>query len=230
MLIADRNGMVVDSGGWRNPYVTDGLIAMWDGEWPGGVGGQIAQSASEWVDLIHGSVYGRGTNILYNASGKYFDTNYIGSSEAARFNYPTTSMVNISFEVVVKCDYSSGNWRNFFGATNGGSFVLIGTDVAELNPQGSSMSYQFPKGEWHNAAYVITTDIRNAYMYLDGNQVVNGGIPPSDVSYAACPNQSAGNVSGCLSCVRVYNRALTAAEITANYAVDSIRFNLTGGA
>ena len=220
------DNVVKSAAGWSNPYVTDGLIAMWDGEFPSGVGGKIEQDATEWVDLVNGSVYGRGTGIFYNATGKYFDTNKIGASDAARFYYPTTSMNAITFEVVVRCDYASGNWRNLFGATNGGSFVQIGVDSGRLNPQGSSREYFFSKGEWHYAAYVIKSGSSNAFMYLDGELVLNGGIPVSDVSFAACPNNSAGNVSGCLSSVRVYNRALAGNELKANYAVDKERFNL----
>lgn len=36
---------------WTNPYVTDGLIAMWDGEWNAGPGIHDPQ-ASVWKDLI----------------------------------------------------------------------------------------------------------------------------------------------------------------------------------
>jgi len=49
MLIADRNGMAV-SGGWQNPYVTDGLVAMWDGIWNAGPGVHD-NSITDWVDL-----------------------------------------------------------------------------------------------------------------------------------------------------------------------------------
>lgn len=104
--------------------------------------------------------------------------------------------------------------------------MQIGVDVGRLNPQSSSREYFFSKDEWHNAAYVIKSGSSNAFMYLDGELVLNGATPVYEVSFAACPNNSAGNVSGLLSCVRVYNRSLTDAEIAANYAVDKTRFNL----
>lgn len=37
-------------GGWQNPYVTDGLVAMWDGEWNAG-GGVHDSTITDWVDL-----------------------------------------------------------------------------------------------------------------------------------------------------------------------------------
>ena len=50
MLIAHRNGMMVSSG-WQNPYITDGLVAMWDGEWNAGWGVHDA-AATTWKDLV----------------------------------------------------------------------------------------------------------------------------------------------------------------------------------
>lgn len=50
MLIAARNAILAGGGGWKNPYVTDGLIAMWDGEWNAGPGKHDA-SATVWKDL-----------------------------------------------------------------------------------------------------------------------------------------------------------------------------------
>ena len=40
-------GRAAGGGGWVNPYVTDGLVAMWDGEWNAG-GGVHDASANEW--------------------------------------------------------------------------------------------------------------------------------------------------------------------------------------
>lgn len=38
-------------GGWVNPYITDGLVAMWDGEWNAG-GGVHDASATVWKDIV----------------------------------------------------------------------------------------------------------------------------------------------------------------------------------
>lgn len=37
-------------GGWQNPYVTDGLVAMWDGVWNAGPGVHDS-TITDWVDL-----------------------------------------------------------------------------------------------------------------------------------------------------------------------------------
>jgi hypothetical protein len=62
------------------------------------------------------------------------------------------------------------------------------------------------------------TDQLSAY----GTGVVWGGAS-TDVSAKIHPSQS-GRVMN--SCIRIYSRALTAAEIAANYAIDKARFNL----
>ena len=38
MILGARTGAWAKSGEWVNPYVTDGLVAMWDGEWNAGFG------------------------------------------------------------------------------------------------------------------------------------------------------------------------------------------------
>ena len=40
MMLGARTGAWSKSGGgeWKNPYITDGLVAMWDGEWNAGEG------------------------------------------------------------------------------------------------------------------------------------------------------------------------------------------------
>ena len=50
MLIANTGAFFAAARKWRNPYVTDGLVAMWDGEWNAG-GGVHDANPNEWVDI-----------------------------------------------------------------------------------------------------------------------------------------------------------------------------------
>ena len=50
MMIGARTAAWAKSGGWVNPYVPDGLVAMWDGEWNAG-GGVHDPNATVWKDL-----------------------------------------------------------------------------------------------------------------------------------------------------------------------------------
>ena len=51
-MIGARNAMLSGGGGWTNPYVTDGLLRMWDGEWNVG-GGVHDENAIGWLDLVN---------------------------------------------------------------------------------------------------------------------------------------------------------------------------------
>ena len=62
MLVAARTGAWAKAGGWVNPYVTDGLVAMWDGEWNAGDGIRnvflpvIKDITGSGRDLIFGNI------------------------------------------------------------------------------------------------------------------------------------------------------------------------------
>lgn len=55
---------------WRNPYITDGLIAMWDGEWNTG-GGKHSNSASSICDLSGNNHALSLSNASYSIGGNY---------------------------------------------------------------------------------------------------------------------------------------------------------------
>ena len=225
-------GITASGGiGWRNPYITDGLVAMWDGEWPDGVSGKTSQTATEWVDIIGGSVYGRGTNIIYDPISKCFDTNKIGLSDAARFYHDTIYAANGStLEVVIAGTFSTGNYRTMI-TYYGYSVIVIGLSGTgiRINPAGSSVTKTgIPLNTPFHFATTLISGNGNNKLYYNGEFVSAGNTPNVQTSnYSAAPDQSANNVSGRIYAVRVYSRALTAEEIAANYAVDKERFGLT---
>ena len=228
MLLGARQFFEKRGGGWQNPYITDGLIAMWDGEWPGGVGGQTAQSASEWVDLIHGNIYGSGTGILYDATHKCFDLNKIGRSDAARFSVGGTlgSWDGFSVEVVFEGTFATATYRNLmsFGGYNP---VGVGLSDMKISPLGSSNYVNgLPLDTPIGCAFTITGGVGNNKAYVKGELSVTGNPPNFQMSYVGAPDQSANNVSGKIYALRIYSRVLTAAEIAANNAIDQARFNL----
>lgn len=56
MLGARTSAWAKSGGGVVNPYITDGLFAMWDGEWNGGVIGEHISNANQFVDIVNGVV------------------------------------------------------------------------------------------------------------------------------------------------------------------------------
>lgn len=72
-MIAARGTMLSGGKGWKNPYITDGLIAMWDGEWNDGCGVHDA-AATTWLDIVGGKI------LTLNGSA-VFGENYMGTTD-----------------------------------------------------------------------------------------------------------------------------------------------------
>ena len=118
MLIADRNGMAV-SGGWRNPYVTDGLIAMWDGEWNAGPG-HSDPATGQIVDLCGGEPF-----VVNTSKGTLTGHSLIFNGRSATCNRTLTEFGTV--ECVARLDsgriifygctrYDTGSTHNDFYA------------------------------------------------------------------------------------------------------------------
>ena len=234
--------------GWRNPYVTDGLVAYWDGEWNVG-GGVHGQNSNKWKNLISSD----GDLTMPLASS--FEI----ADKCVRFNgtgYATSAPTNIiqaslrgTFEIVVQRGvaasgefrniFSCGNmvWWRSFGSTSGGP---IGAS-AYLSSAAGFRRYSMPNVDTVElASYAFVFDKDNTQskavtrLYRNGSSKTNFSFPASYGRAADIPTSDAisigsgDNRDGVTSiyCVRVYDRNLTAAEISANYAVDKARFNL----
>ena len=237
MMLGSRNGFAV--GGWRNPYVTNGLIAMWDGEW--NEGGEthnannlrLVELCGSGNDLIIDPTYGTlGLNFVHcNGLG----VAAAGISELQSFS---TQQIEVVFSITGRP--FGGN--NFIIDLYRGPARLGGADYfrkfsiyARYN---SAIGFSSLRGI--NASPNISTTIR-AYsiscdaslgdtVFIDG--IWTNGIGPSSpatLNGAANTNiyPTLGySAEGDIYTIRVYSRKLTASEIAANYAVDKARFNL----
>jgi len=208
------------SPAWRNPYITDGLVAMWDGEWNAG-GGVHDPTAMTWKDIVGNRMLNIGSNSF--GDNCLLATESLGASSDDRIDLYTGTI-----ELVCEAN-----------PTTSSVFVLLGGN-----------SFQYAMGMYYNAntgrigvcnpqksfSFDVSTDRHCAYSY-DGtnpNAYVNG-LPTSifdggSRSYGTIKIGGAGgrtvSLNGKVFCTRVYSRALSAAEIAANYAVDKERFNL----
>lgn len=210
---------------WRNPYVTDGLVAMWDGEWNAG-GGVHDASATTWCDLS-----GNGYNLeLQNNAA--FDANSLVTADRNKVTALLSS----------KLPYSTIEVCAFFDASrNSSALVCFGNSITDVRLfsimpttiQARSGQYVLnidtsPKSTW--SATYDSSSIPSYY--------VNGGLKTGTLTsnvwsvrsgnfgLSGANNYNQYNFVGNYYNVRVYNRALSAAEIAANYAIDKRRFNL----
>lgn len=233
-------------GGWQNPYVTDGLVAMWDGQW--NVGGGVHDAAAiEWKDLV-------GTNDLTMDSNVVWQDKCSFQNEWKKTAVRENASVDWAFAEVV-CDWSLlagverigalfsaglyitkdmpsvyGNWAAWY---NGGrtkyfcQFDAIGrpTKYAEIESPVADTSalmgtLAFDKENqivWKDAQQLEMLDKSVSHFYNETNKIFIGS------------NQSDNERSfkGKIYCIRLYSSVLSQMQIAANYAIDKARFNLT---
>lgn len=243
MSIAARNAMLM-GGGWKNPYVTDGLIAMWDGEWNAGPGKHDA-NATTWKDCAQGYI-ATTTDTAYTWGSNYC------SSPSFRFFCPVSvgEMVNAatrSKAFTIESVYSSPDTTNnviAFATCNGSNiydridFNNSPNNVLTCNFNNTSTTtFQIP-----TVLNRFSVPTRFVYTPVSGGvnvQVINRTTDLNITSAASIPatvNRIAEFTLGRPSFVSMkntvfyriafYSRALSAAEVAANYAVDKARFNL----
>lgn len=211
---------------WTNPYVTDGLVAMWDGEWNAG-GGVHDASASEWTDLVGG---GGSITIAENYS---WDEKALVHNSAGNIIFCANDIEDFA-QVEYVCAIPSIVNAEFFGigneAVKSAGAVYWGGGVG-ISRRGSSDT-GFAAGMFASASVsaVAALNIKSAFV----NGVETAATAGSSSSWAN-NHTLRWSVGGeryhpatqfKLRCVRIYSRALTASEIAANYAVDQRRFGL----
>ena len=213
---------------FENPYITDGLIAMWDGEWNVGIGIHN-DKANVWNELISGydailTSHGAfGENYLecdgigYSALIPY----YPSSEEIVTIQYvfsETTKKGIMAMFGLYRYAFDQYNINQFGCSWNSPCYVNIG------NPSGvNSMTIVYD---------VELNSVDNAYKGTQNIIVGTSGNTPK-------PNQDYGSIGGRfgmdtssvarafkLHSIRIYNRSLSEEEIAHNYEVDKWRFGL----
>lgn len=228
---------------WINPYVKDGLVAMWDGIWNVGGGQEHDNSSKIWWDCIGGkpiilmsskSVFGSlglvqsaATGINEQiAGGSLGDDNSYGWRFAEFVITYQGTGTNTPFILVVG---RRGLWLNVSGQNVG---VTMETDASwhsSLDFSGKTFSVSAcydgagvsdTKGSsvWFNASSITHTG------GSDGWNNANARYAPYAINSFYSSTYS---FVGTYHAIRLYNRALTQSEIDANHALDVQRFGLT---
>lgn len=234
-------------GGWKNPYVTDGLVAMWDGEWNAG-GGVHDANATEWVDCVNGKVatfggsYVIGQNVI-TASEVISAPLDVGETIAAaiRNGALTCEAVMIPRDVETHMTPFRITDENYESQILGYSFnnrvnADIRVDVMGATKAQATTSYQGDVG-WYSGY------VQSIYLYVSGRRFYSTikcakGSWNANSTSNFTPNSTAvghfvfgGNWASIdwapskeYYCLRFYNRVITTAEKNANKEVDVERF------
>lgn len=247
-LINLRNALMT---GKRTPtardYVQDGLVAMWDGIENAGWGVHDP-NATAWKELISGTdcaiigsfasnyywakqafvkvSHGNG-KIVFDATGKLQE-----AFRAATFTVEavTSNPVNNASwqaQIVNVCQTSDlmQYARSIFARTRVESSGFMGNLSGATYHSGAGVSLA---SKDVIATYACVYDAGQSASYIDGEQKNSRYTAPDNTIegvHIRLPSYSYG-FRGHHHSVRLYSRALTAAEIAANCAIDKARFNL----
>lgn len=243
MLIAARESFAAAAQrGWKNPYVTDGLVAMWDGIWNAGPGVHDA-SASTWADLsgngydisVDNNVFAWTQNSIQSPNSAFLPLvanagAYSGSRGTIEAVFKIRA-VNGSFGRVWSGNTDNSDYRFALlvsrgapsvaiqcGAIRGSKFAEVG--IAAINV-GSIVCASFYRDSTSNMGIAVN----GANYVLSGFSSVYN--EPEELCVCGDNNVAPGNnIFGDVYSVRSYSRALTTVEIAANYAIDKERFGL----
>lgn len=223
---------------WTNPYVTDGLVAMWDGEWNAG-GGVHDPNAQSWVDLTgNHSLSQIGADDSFGNNYFLHGSNGVLTCEANDFRDAIISKQN-AVELVFQ--------RNTQQIQDCAPFGLVSSPNANTargwwiwcDRYGTFQDFRIRQqsgGSSFLESLSLSWENLNSYSFVDTKVYVNGqdtGLSAQDGTYTSIGNViQLGRLGGYnffkgkIYSIRIYSRALNAAEIAANYAIDKARFNL----
>lgn len=255
-MIAARQIFLGRGGGAKVPtaadYVQDGLVAMWDGEWNAG-GGVHDAEATTWKDLSGNGYDGElvaaqlGTGYQWednafvryanNANGMWTPIDISDRMLAAARN------ATFSVQIVTGAPVGSNSWTSqIFNlaqtATQGWSNGITALKRDEVNGTCSTFG-GLTYGTTESFSVSPYNAISCVSLVLDGSTIAfyNGTTLVGNKKPSITPDGTIAGVfarlgsysyaySGRYMRYAIYSRAITAAEIAANYAVDKARFNL----
>jgi len=233
---------------WTNPYVTDGLVAMWDGEWNAG-GGVHDAVATNWRELVSGTnCEMRGTIAtdydwasdslvkIHEGRGNFFfdATSALQDAfRAATFTVEATTsqpvnnaswlaqIINVCQTAEVSTSYALGIIARWRRENNGAMGSLSNTKY----PSGAGLTLATTDAL---ATFACVYNAGQYVSYLDGEQKSTGSATPDSTIDGVWVRlgSAAFGFRGHYHSLRLYSRALTADEISANYAIDKARFSL----
>ena len=235
----------------KDRYVTDGLIAMWDGEDNQGTGVHNP-SATTWVDLAGNHAAMQFTNaapviganhLHFNGGGGFItDAADIGAAlnaEACTVEIVCNPVALVNDGTLFACvDYANGV-KHRTAWVRSGTGVVPGV-IASMEYKAGDESYtpyqMYDQTVNDVRSYSFTYSADKCRVYRNGAaevvaEGVNKGVncEPSTAWFSVGQRtskngQSAGMANMKVYAIRIYSRVLTADEIAANHAQDVARF------
>lgn len=217
-------------------YVTDGLVAWWDGEYNAGSIkrhlDETSEQLGEWKDviadrsfvLVSGCTVGE-KSIGFNGNAK------AGTLSVADSQATFDACKDGTLEIVMKAKDSLSTIALHGTLTSGMAFGAYSGGI--ILHTGNSNSYMFQNIDWSSAVRSYAVNYADTFAtegFVNGSGVALGnnqywGDPPSQ-AYLGSRSTGAAAFSGDIYCIRLYSKRLTKDQVAANYAVDASRFPL----
>ena len=227
MMLGARNGAWAKSGYTAKDYVQDGLVAMWDGIENAGFGVHDSV-ARTWKDLIGvhdfvlpaGISFGEDCALFTKSAGKeqswgFYDNEILTTEICGKH---TSTSVGFAFQFTngVACKrmfaYLSTNNRGF-------QFISMGNTMNR-----PAFGIRWSVAATFNSVSIQTETFYNGQSSPMNTRTTSWGAKRACIGYYK--NDTYAFV-GEICSVRLYSRAITSAEVAANYAIDKARFGLT---
>lgn len=240
-LIAAFNTPFEGTTRWYNPYVTDGLTHMWDGIWNTGEGGRHNPNAGNiWKPLV-------GTLRMkcwgWNSTCGWWDNSMCGLDRAL---FESTYTPTIGSGLTIECcapNFGGRTSRSCFcgilagdGISNNFFLCVAGKTFGWIRkvPSAKEITAELINNPGFHTQTVSIDPNGHCLVSIDGKDSLTLDIPIDKFQYSeqASPGNHASTLmstsegSPTFYNARIYNRMLSADEISHNAMVDSERFSL----
>ena len=233
MLGARTAAWAIMRVGWTNPYITDGLVGYWDGEW-NSEGGKHDAVQDSLVDL----------------SGGGHDMTFVGTHQLNPKSVTIDGVAN-AYGIIDGLTWGPHSTQEF--VLNVSDQQVYGRIIAEnrgLYLAGDNSSYTYQLGACYGfgldgiigslttvnlgVPYSVVLTYNGEFLkyyvngrFADQTRTIFSGSFSGQTTFF---NRTSGGrgVTGQIHAVRIYSRPLSADEIAANYSVDKARFGIGG--
>ena len=249
---AGGTNYVSTAGILKNPYVTDGLIAMYDGEWNAGIGLHNPHTPI-WADIS-----GNGYDLTINGNRAAWSSNALFRTASERKDYSWTNYMAYRTTSIPECQsYECVFLRQNYtdDGADGECIVnpfptawqttvlrVFNNRVSAGRNRPSSMGAPYvpiENGVIFSASAAFSGSGSTKYptrlavngMPFSAGQTVNSSTYVRTSGFTVGENQWGSKTTkftfwGSIFCIRVYNRVITEEEMEYNLSVDAERFGI----
>lgn len=206
------------------PYVTDGLVAMYDGIWNNGIM-RHSDNIKRWKNLV-----GDTDGVL---NGMFITDSSVRSTYSGYVQIPNVDSMTgneFTYEIAVRMHgYESLDHRIFWGDGTSRPYInLSGGGIFQAMTRGGSDAVKNYTGDARFYPHAFSFAIGNgASLYADGVHVRTVSYSSDKARSISMPRYGdASSLDIEIWCIRIYDKILSQEEVEFNHVIDLERFGL----